>query len=162
MSQRMLQTTKFVNALIPVADRYDSDPATDVISMGNAKVCTFVVQTGVVTSGTAVITAEACDNTTPSNATAIPFRYKAFPLAGSASSAVEGDATNATAAGFTTTPDTTSQLYIIEVEDSDLVSDREYVRLQLTEGVNQPVTAGVTAFLTGLNDAGDDIATVLT
>ena len=45
--------------------------------------------------------------------------------------------------------------------DSDLVSNRNYVRLQLTETVDHPVTAGVTAYLTGLNDAGDDIANVL-
>lgn len=158
MSGRMLQTTKFVNALAPDADRFASDPATDVISMSNAKFCTFVLQTGAGTSGTATLTAEACDDIVPTSTTAIPFRYKIMT---SATANLEGDTTNATASGFTTTAGS-RHMYMVEVEDSDLVSDRKYVRLQLTEVGTGPQDAGVGAFLTGLNDAGNDIATALT
>ena len=57
---KLLQHTKFINALPPVADAY-SNTATDVINMKGFNTCTFIVQEGVGTAGTATLTVEACD-----------------------------------------------------------------------------------------------------
>jgi len=155
MSDRLLQNVKFVNALPPDADRFNGDPATDVINMRDYKHCTLILQTGAGSSGTAVVTVESCDNTTPSTTTAISFRYKKITSGDS-----EGDTTTATASGFTTTA-SANCVYMIEVDDSDLSGTDKYVRLQLTEDTDSPVDAGVLAILSGASYAGNDMRTVL-
>ena len=155
MSDRLLQNTKWINALPPVADAY-SNAATDVINMRDAKFCTFIVQEGVGTAGTATFTVEACNNTTPSLTEAVAFRYKILT-----SGDTEGDTTNATVAGFTTTAGS-NHMYMLEVEDSDLTSDYQYVRMAISDtSASNNVLAGISALLTGVSDAGDDMRTAI-
>ena len=156
MNDRLLQNVKFINALPPVADAYESGPnSTDVINMENWKHCTFIVQEGVGTTGTSTITVESCDNVTPDTTTAIAFRYKVLT-----SGDTEGDTTAATTSGFGTTAGS-DHLYMIEIDDSELSGTDQFVRLKHTELVDAAVVSGTLAILTGGNDAGDDLATAI-
>jgi hypothetical protein len=131
-----------VLALAPDADRYAGDPATDVFSLKEFREITFILQEGAGGTGTATITIEECDGFTPSEpdgAVAIPFRYQLSQADGTL-----GDLTDATAAGVTTGA---NKIVSITVHASALSDGFPFVRLQLTEVVNDPVDAGVVAIL---------------
>ena len=153
---RLLQNAKFINALPPVAEAYESGPnSTDVINLKDWRHCLFIIQEGVGTTGTATITVESCDNVTPDTTTAVAFRYKIMT-----SGDTEGDTTQATTAGFGSTAGSNHQ-YMIEIDATELSGTDQFVRLKLTELVDDPVLAGVTAILTGGRQMGDDLATAI-
>lgn len=143
-----VEKTHVVKGLSPSADRYNGDPATDVVNMRDYQRCTFVLhQNGSSPSsnGTAVITVEACTSAAGSSATAIAFKYTKLTTG---ASDVSTALTDAAAAGFTTTAleDTT---YVIEVVANELTDDKPYVRLVCTEVVDAPVVGSVMVFLHG-------------
>ena len=146
---------KLVNALSPVADAYAADPGCDVVSMAKWNRFTAVIHEGVGTTGTATVTVEACDNFTPSNTTAIAFRYKA-----TTSGDTEGAYTTAAAAGFATTAGS-NHIYMIEIVSAELPAGKPNVRLKLVEVVDSPVLAGVTYDLTEPRYASDSHATTI-
>ena len=140
----MRNIPKFVKGLDPVADAFASSAVTDIISMKNHKTLTFMIHKGVSTSETddGVVTVEACDDTTPSNTSAIEFRYQEI-VSGDTPSEIK----KATTSGFAMTPGS-SQLYAIYVDASSLASlNYEYVRLKVTEDTDDPVVASITAML---------------
>jgi hypothetical protein len=126
-------------ALAPDADRYNTDPATDIFSMANYREIVFVLYAGVGTTGTAVVTVEGSDDVSASNVTAIAFRYKSMTT-----SDATGDWTAATSSGFTTAAGS-DDIYQIHVRADELPADRPFVRLVLTEGVDAPQDAAVIA-----------------
>ncbi len=139
----MKEIMKFVKALDPIADALAGTVGTDVISMKEHKMLTFLIHKGVGATGTSTITIEACDDVVPTTTEAIPFRYQTI-TSGDTPSAI----TKATTAGFALTAGS-SQMYAIYVNASDLAnSGYEYVRLKGVEVVNNPVLAGITAILT--------------
>ena len=153
---RLLQNAKFINALPPVADMYESGPnSTDIINMQDWKHAMFIIQEGIGTTGTAVVTVESCDDVTPTTATAVAFRYKILT-----SGDTEGDTTAATTAGFTTTAGS-NHLYMIEIDDDMLSTTDQYVRMKLTEADDAVVIGGVTCILTGGRQMGDDLRTAI-
>jgi hypothetical protein len=133
-----------VTALKPAADRYNTNPQTDYISLKDYKSVMFAVQHGSGASGTAVITAQMAEDASGTGATDIPFTYRRVAAVGT--SDVPGAITAATAAGFTTTAGS-DQLYLIEINAEELDSDSPFVALTLTEGVNSPVDGAVLAIL---------------
>lgn len=139
----MLKNYHVVNALAPAADAFSGTVTTDVINMKDYGHISFVVQMGVGTTGTSTITIEACDDTTPTNTTAIPFVYQACTTGDTFSGK-----TAATAAGFTTVAGS-NKMYKIEV-DSDALGalGYSYIRLKAVESVNDPVAGGILAVLT--------------
>jgi hypothetical protein len=153
MQQKMLsQIAHFVTGVDPVADLFGSGTATnysDVVSVKQAHAVHFLVWTGVGSTGTATLTVQACDDTTPSNRTAIAFRYR--KNIDTASSDVFGAMTTATTAGFNTTAAVAGQMYLIEV-DADLLapSGYSYCQLKMVEVVNDPVLGGVLIILAPL------------
>lgn len=112
----------------PLADGYNTDPASDVVSLKNYHTARFYVQEGAGATGTATITVEECTAIDGTGATAIAFSYRASG----------GEWTAATAAGFATTAGANTR-YEIEVQDSGLSEDSPFVRLQFTEVVDSPV-----------------------
>ena len=144
-----------VMALAPDADRYTTDPATDVISLKDFRKATFIVLHGVGAVGTATFTVESCDDTTPTTATAIPFKYR-ISTDGDQFGALQ----TATAAGFTLTAGST-QIFAIEVDAADLSGDDAFVRVQCTEVVDAAVDAGIVAILSEPRYAQDVVPSVL-
>ncbi len=130
-----------VQGQAPVADAYDGDPATDVVEATGEGVL-FIIQEGVGTTGTVVVTIEACDDVTPTTTAAVPFVYRT-----NTSSDTWSGWTSATTSGFTTTAGS-SHIYQCYVDAAELAEEGYgYVRMQLTEGVDSPVLAGVLAMV---------------
>lgn len=128
----------FVKGLDPVADAFAGIVSTDIVSMRGHKTVEFIIHKGVGATGRSVITVEACDDVTPSNTTAVPFRYQ--PIT---SDDTHGELTECDAAGFTTIAGS-SQLYRVIVNTDDIKSTGYgFVRLKATESVNDPVLGGV-------------------
>ena len=65
-----------VTALQPDADRYDSDPATDVFNMALYNHITFVLMEGAGGVGTTTLTVEECTDAAAAGATAIAFSVR--------------------------------------------------------------------------------------
>jgi hypothetical protein len=97
---------------------------------------------------------QACDDVTPSNRAAIPFKYRVTVAGGT-----PGAITDATAAGFTTTAGSNQ---IIEVEvaaDALLASGYGYVQLKSVEVVASPLLGGILVEMLEPRNAGSTHAT---
>ena len=131
-----------VKGLDPVADAFSGTVYSDVISMKNHNHIDFIIYKGVGATGTSTITVEACDDTTPSNASAVPFHYQAITSGDTA-----GALTQVANTGFVTTAGS-SQLYKVSIDAQALLaSGYEYVRLKAVESVDSPVLGGIIACL---------------
>jgi hypothetical protein len=139
----MKKINHIVKGLDPVADAFAGTVYSDVINMKNWKHIQFVIVKGVGATGTSTVTVEACDDVTPSNTSAIAFRYTAIT-----SGDTEGTPTDAAATGFVTTAGG-SQLYKVDVDaDALAASGYGYIRLKMVESVDSPVLGGILAILT--------------
>jgi hypothetical protein len=108
---------KFVPILAPV-DAVATAKATSYVDLTEALWATFVVNFGVITTGTATITVEA-STAGSSNATeaAIPFKYR---LTGAVGTDTLGAITAATSDGAAVATDADGKAYIIEVDPAAL------------------------------------------
>lgn len=137
MSGLLLERLQIISGLDPVADALSGTVASDIIDMSAFSRIAFLIHQGVGTTGTSTITVEACDDTSASNATAIPFHYRIDH------SGDEGALAAAAAAGFATTAGS-SKIIAIEVrEDALAATGYRYVRLKAVEVANDPVLAGI-------------------
>lgn len=126
----------------PVADFAMTSAVTDVVNAKNFHNTVFLVYWGVGTTGTVTVTVEACDDTTPSNTTAIPFTYRVV-TGGLNAGDTHGAVTQATASGFTTTAGS-HQCIIVEVNNDELGdTGYSYIRCKLTEVVDSPILGGI-------------------
>ena len=141
---RLFQFIHFIHAfksaiVAACEDLFNGDPASDVISLKNYGKVLFLIAKNAGALGTATITVESCDDVTPTTATAIPFKYWK-----NTSGDTWSDMTAATASGFVTTAGA-DQMYAIEVDASELYDTDGFVRLQITETVDDPVDGMVFA-----------------
>lgn len=138
----MLKYTHLVKGIDPVVDAFSGTVTTDIVSLENHQTIEFYLHKGVGPTGTSTITVEACDDTTPSNAVAIEFRYQTV-LTGD----VHSELLDAAVGGFTTTAGN-SQMYKMTVDAQALASlGYKYVRLKAVEVENSPVLGGITIAL---------------
>ncbi len=128
-----------VFALAPDADRYASDPATDVINMANYRHVTFLLIEGAGGTGTATITVEECTALDGTGATAIAFNYRLAATADTFAAL-----TAAAAAGYLTIAGA-NKMVAIEIDSAELSDGSPFVRLTLTEAVASAVDACVIA-----------------
>lgn len=129
----LIERLQFVKGLDPVADAHNGAPGSDVIDMAPFSRIVFLSYRGVASGGTAAptYTVEACDDTTPSTQSAIPFHYRKSL----------GAVAAATATGFQATAGS-SAIDVLEVrEDALAASGYRYIRLKIAETVNDPVVA---------------------
>lgn len=152
--QSLIQSMKFVKGLAPAADRWNTSPATDIVSLANYAQCTFLVHQEGGTTGNATFTVEACSDNAGNGATAIPFRYSVGGTGSGASGDATGAVTAATASGFASTPNA-DKVYVIEVGSAELPADKPWVRLKCTETTNDPVNGAVEIILSGARFAQD-------
>lgn len=144
MAIKALEQLRFVQGLPPVADYDDGGVTSDVINMEGYGKAIFVIQKGVGTTGTGVATVLACDDTTPSNSTAIPYRYREVTAAD-----VLGTLTEATDSGYTLTAGS-NLIHTFEVDAVEVAKagyGTGYVQLSLTESENAAVLAGILVIL---------------
>jgi hypothetical protein len=136
------QEVHFVPLLRPVADAFAGTVTYDEINMSDAHAVTFYVYWGVGATGTVTFTVEAADDTSSTNTTAIPFKYRR-----NSATDVFGALTDATTAGFTTTAGS-AQTYVIEVDANQMAdTGYKYVRLKSVEVVDSPILGGVHAMV---------------
>lgn len=151
-----------VAGLSPSADRYNSDPASDVVNMKNFEKAVFIVhqaKNATSTAGTATIKPQAVSSVAASNAEDIAFKYSK-KTTGADDTMGTIAAVLAATGGFTTTANEDT-IYVVEVDASDLPAAKQYVQLKITEVVNAPVIGSVICLL--LNPRyGYPFATALT
>lgn len=150
-------STRFraVMGLAPVADGLAGTAYSDIVRCDGGTVV-FILIRGVGTTGTTVITVQACDDNTPSNSTAVAFKYKKINA-----SDVEGALTPVASTGYTTTAGS-SQIDIIEVDAARLAAEGyAYCRLVCTEATDDPVLAGILILVEKTNQVADQVASLL-
>ena len=141
----------------PIADYLAGTKTTAPLNMREAHACTFNLYWGVGATGTSTVTIEACDDTTPTNVSALAFRYRIRTATD-----VWGALTAATTTGFTTTAGS-SQWYQIHVDaDSLAASGYKYLRLKAVEVVASARLGGCWAELWPLRIQRAVTATQLT
>ncbi len=145
---------KFVKLLAPAADAFNTDPASDVISLANAEALTALVAHKGGTTGKAKIQFQACSANDGSGAEAVVFSYRKMTTG---DSDVMGAITNVTDASVgvetVATEDTLIECYI---RAAQLPAGKPFVRVKLTETANDPVVASVVGILSGLRYQGSD------
>lgn len=128
-----------VTVLEPDADRYNADPATDVVSFSKFRTWTFIIMEGAGGTGTTTVTLEECDDVVPTTTNAIAFTYQVASTHG-----VWGAPTAATAAGYATVAGANKSI-AITVDADELADGSPYARLQTTELVDGAVDASIVA-----------------
>ncbi|NIM21849.1 MAG: hypothetical protein GTN64_05440 [Candidatus Latescibacteria bacterium] len=153
MSSRILERFKVAQVLAPSSDVYNGNPATSGINMANYDRVTFVLSqvTAGTNTGTATVTVEEATDTGGTGATAIGFNFYRNEGA-DADDDLDAEET-ATTSGFSTTANVTAT-YMITVKAEQLSDGSPYVRLQLTESVDDPVIGEVIAICEA-KEAGD-------
>lgn len=145
-------------SLAPVADALSGTVTTAPISCKNARAVTYLVSWGVGATGTTLITVEACDDTTPTNVSAIAFKSRRWnnAVATNAPAAL----TARTSSGFTTTAGS-NQVYEITVDCDQLAnSGYGFVRLKAVEQTDSPILAQIMS-ITHLQNPSATPASVL-
>ena len=141
-----------VNAIIPVADAWDSNPVvSDIIHMENFNRCTFLIVTGATSAVEPVVTVFAGISNADCSTT-IPFKYRTQIAAvpGAAGSDVASALTDATTSGFSMTASKAGGIYIIEVDASDVATagtNFDHCAVNIDEDANTAQTGCVIAVL---------------
>jgi hypothetical protein len=91
----------------------------------------FVLSMGTITGDTVVVTVEECDDTTPSNQTAIAFNYR---LGAAVGTDTDGAVTAATTAGVTIAATDDDKVLTISVDPAALTADFPYLRVVADPG----------------------------
>lgn len=149
------QQNQVAIALAPDADRYTSNPATDVFNMANYGHICFVLQEGAGGTGTVKIQVEECTSIAGAGNTAIAFRYRV-----ASTGDTWGTLTDSASTGYTTTAGANKQV-VVEVDARELSADSQFVRLQLTEVADDPCDAAVIAILSNPRHASDSLITAI-
>jgi hypothetical protein len=149
MTQLHMERSHLEVGINAVANAFAGTVTSDVINMKNFQRVRFLVHWGVGATGTTLLTLEACDDVTPSNTTAIPFKYRRIVGAG-----VPSAISAATTAGFTTTAGS-NQVYELEATQGDMASTGYgFIRLKAVEQVASALLGGVLIELLDAKYAG--------
>lgn len=156
---KFTQLIKVVKGLTPSSDIYNTNPSSDEVNMENYARAAFVLhqQTAGSNTGTATVKLQACADASGTSAEDIAFTYRKIPTG---TSDTLGAETAATTSGFTTTANEHA-VYICEVDAQALPAGKAFVRMKLTEVVNDPVIGSVLIYLYGSRFAGDTLPTAI-
>ena len=125
------EENKIYNVMIPAADPFDSASTTSAVHLENYKRLTYLLPTGVATSGQGVVTVNAAESASGAG-TAIAFKYRTCSSAGE-----YGTLIDATSTGFTMTQQRAGYSYVIDVNVADIAAAStgyDYSTLTVTEG----------------------------
>lgn len=121
-----------VVGLASPVDTITSTVNSDVIDMRYYHSVTFLVYFGTITTDVCVMTVEECDNVTPSNHTAIAFKYR--ESGATATSDAFGDITAVASTGVTASAADDDHIFLITVDASELSEGYPCVRLVADPG----------------------------
>ena len=119
--------------IVGLTSPYDSAGAaitSDIVNVGEYHAVSILVYIGTITGDTAAITVEECDDVTPSNNTAIAFRYR--ESGATTSSDAYGSVTAALAAGVTVAAADDDHIFMIDINGAALSDGYPYVRVVVT------------------------------
>jgi hypothetical protein len=141
-----------VQGIVPVADAFAGGVSSDVVSLKDYNRVTWLIITGAIedTGVSNIVTVDACDDTTPTNTTAMPFYHRT--LSWSTTVDTWGALTLAAAAGYNLTDNASvaNAVHLVTVT-GDMVGSAapgfEYARLTIAETVNKTITAAVLVIL---------------
>ena len=141
-----------VQGIVPVADAFSGGVSTDIVSLKDYNRVTWLIITGAIEdSGISnVVTVDACDDTTPTNTTAMAFYHRSLEWTTSADS--WGALTAAAAAGYNLTDNhaVANAVHLVTVT-GDMVQSAapgyEYARLTIAETADKTITAAVLVIL---------------
>lgn len=136
MNSHFCEQHLIVTGIGQVADIFNGNPVSDVVSLKNFKKALFLFSHSGGTTGTGNLKIQAVDNAAGSNAANVPFRY-AKKTTGA--SDVWTAPALAVAADGVTTVAAEATIYALEVNADDLPEAQSYVQCKLTEVVNDPV-----------------------
>lgn len=142
-----IENVHVVAGLDPSADVFNTDPASDVVNMGDFEKAVFIIHqkaNATSTAGTAAIKAQAVTSVAASNATDLPFKYTKKTTG---ASDTMGAVTSVAAGSSFTTTAAEATIYVVEVDASDLPVGSKYVQLKCTEVANAPVIGSVVCLL---------------
>lgn len=148
----LAQESHIVNILPPqsIAGATNSD----VFSMKDCSHVSIIVTAGSTNADAGNITIQECDDFTPSNTTAITFKYAAEETAGGDTL---GSLTAATVAGIDVSGND-NITYVIEIDAEDLTEGYNNIRLAWSAPGGATLVSAV-AVLTGLSYQGDQTRT---
>lgn len=150
MANELSSDVLFRIGLTASIDIYNTDPVSDAIKLTSFSHVTWVVEHGVGATGTCAFTVEECNDAAGTGATAITFTHRVHSV-----TVTQAEIITDTTAGFTITAGS-NQIVIIEREKAGLTAGKPFVRLQMTEGVDSPVTGMVLCILSKrVTHAGD-------
>lgn len=154
LSERLV----FVKALAPAADRFNTNPTSDVINAGYGKKVGFLVYHQGGTTGVGKIQIEACSNNAGDNNEAVAFRYRKGTTG---DSNAMGAVTEATSADGVSTVAAEDAIIEVSVNADELPAGKPFVRLKITETTNDPVNAAVIGYVEDVRFAGETLPNVL-
>ena len=141
-----------VQGIVPAADRFAGGVSSDIVSLKDYGRVTFLVITGAIEDAgiSNLVTVDACDDTSPSNTTPIPFYYRS--LQWSTTVDAWGALSLAAAAGYNLTSNNAvaNAVHLVTVTSDMLEANaagKPFVRLTIAETVNKTITASVVAIL---------------
>lgn len=124
--------------LVAPVDTTTTTVNTDVIGAKEYEEIQFIIICGAITGDTAVVTVEECDDTTPTNSTAIAFSARESSAVGTDAM---GDRTATAAAGYTLAATDDNKILLVDVDPATLTDGYPYLRCVIDPG------ASMSAFL---------------
>lgn len=135
-------------AVVPAADAYAAGITSDVFNMANFHAGAFVIQQGAIEdSGISnLVKVLSADDTTPSNTSAIGFRYRLY-VASTDTWGAEGTATSS-GYNFNAASAVSNGIHVVyfTADEVRAAAGYSYVQLSIAETANKTVTAGVTFY----------------
>lgn len=128
--------THVLPVLAPV-DAGSTTKYTDVVFLKHYEGVKFLIPFGVITGDSAVVKVYECDDSTPSNSTAIAFKYRLSAAVNADSMGAITDAT--AAAGATITADDDGKMLEIQVDGRQLSEGYPAVRVEIDPGSSMSV-----------------------
>lgn len=113
------------------ADSAGAAVSSDVIGCKELHDIDLLVLAGTITGDSIVVTVEECDDTTPSNTSAIAFKYRKGAAVGTDE---DGDVSDATSSGVTLAATDDDKLLTISVDPASLSDGYPYLRVVATPG----------------------------
>ena len=130
------QTENHLIPLIAPVDTAASTVNTDVFDAGECVAVEMQIAFGVITGDTVVVTVEECDDTTPTNSTAIAYTYRLSSAVGTDSM---GALTAATTSGVTIAATDDNKVLQIFVDPAALSAGYPYLRAVVDPGASASV-----------------------